>query len=89
MTAVMASLSHSHSFTHAGAAGFIGSHVADYVLNELKFDVVALDDLSGGFMRNLEDFLRNGGSIEIGDLKNVTFVKEVFQKHGMSFFYYF
>jgi hypothetical protein len=52
-------------------------------LNDLKFEAVALDDLSGGFMRNLEDFSRNGGVIEIGDLKNVTFVKEVFQKHGI------
>ena len=69
-----------------GAAGFIGSHVADYVLNELKFEVVALDDLSGGFMRNLEDFSRNGGVVVIGDLKNVTFVTGVFQKHGMNYF---
>lgn len=45
-----------------------------------------MDDLSGGFMRNLEDFSRNGGVVVIGDLKNVTFVTGVFQKHGMNYF---
>ncbi|MBI2900064.1 MAG: NAD-dependent epimerase/dehydratase family protein [Planctomycetes bacterium] len=35
-----------------GAAGFIGSHVVDRCL-DLDFDVVALDDLSGGFPENV------------------------------------
>lgn len=35
-----------------GAAGFIGSHVARHVL-DLGFEVVALDDLSGGFEENV------------------------------------
>ena len=33
-----------------GAAGFIGSHVVDTAL-ELGMEVVATDDLSGGFRR--------------------------------------
>ncbi len=35
-----------------GAAGFLGSHVADELL-ELGISVVAIDDLSGGFWRNV------------------------------------
>jgi UDP-glucose 4-epimerase len=35
-----------------GAAGFLGSHVADELI-ELGVSVVAVDDLSGGFWRNL------------------------------------
>jgi UDP-glucose 4-epimerase len=35
-----------------GAAGFIGSHVARHLL-DFGFEVVALDDLSGGFIDNL------------------------------------
>src|SRR6476619_8256276 len=35
-----------------GAAGFLGSHVADELL-ALGVSVVAMDDLSGGFWRNL------------------------------------
>ena len=37
-----------------GAAGFIGSHVAQHLLNA-GMDVVALDDLSGGFIDNVPD----------------------------------
>src|SRR5438128_12313264 len=36
-----------------GGAGFIGSHVADSLVEELGFDVVVLDDLSGGFKENV------------------------------------
>jgi len=35
-----------------GVAGFIGSHVADHCLR-LGFDVVGVDDLSGGFRENV------------------------------------
>lgn len=35
-----------------GAAGFIGSHVVDALIG-LGFDVVAMDDLSGGFRENV------------------------------------
>lgn len=47
-----------------GAAGFIGSHVVDNVLM-MGHDVVALDDLSGGFEENINpkaEFIK--GSIE-------------------------
>jgi len=36
-----------------GGAGFIGSHLADYLLNQ-NFNVIVLDDLSGGFLENVE-----------------------------------
>lgn len=65
-----------------GAGGFIGSHVADFVLLNLNFSVVAIDDLSGGFMSNLETFIQGGGLVEIGDIKNASFIDEVFAKHG-------
>ncbi|MBK8049693.1 MAG: NAD-dependent epimerase/dehydratase family protein [Anaerolineales bacterium] len=35
-----------------GAAGFIGSHVARHLV-DMGFEVVALDDLSGGFVENV------------------------------------
>ena len=37
-----------------GAAGFMGSHVARHCL-ELGHEVVAVDDLSGGFVENVPD----------------------------------
>jgi UDP-glucose 4-epimerase len=36
-----------------GGAGFIGSHVAEYLLNA-GYGVVVLDDLSGGFVENVD-----------------------------------
>lgn len=36
-----------------GAAGFIGSHVANYCADVLEMDVIAVDDMSGGFEQNL------------------------------------
>jgi len=35
-----------------GGAGFIGSHVVDHLLS-MNHKVIALDDLSGGFERNV------------------------------------
>ena len=76
-----------HKVFVSGAAGFIGSHVADFCLR-LKFDVVGVDDLSGGFERNLQKFLRKGGIFVKGDLKNVSFVQSVFLSHGPFTFIY-
>jgi UDP-glucose 4-epimerase len=41
-----------------GAAGFIGSHVAEELLRQDNIDVLAVDDLSGGFVENLPDGVR-------------------------------
>ncbi len=60
-----------------GAAGFIGSHVADYCL-ALGMDVVAVDNLSGGFWRNVPadaDFVR-------GDLRDPVWVDELWEERG-------
>jgi len=35
-----------------GAAGFIGSHLVDYLINK-KYLVYGIDDLSGGYLRNV------------------------------------
>jgi nucleoside-diphosphate-sugar epimerase len=58
-----------------GAAGFIGSPVARDCA-ELGFDTVALDDMSGGFERNVPDGVR----LIVGDLKDAAFVAELFEK---------
>jgi UDP-glucose 4-epimerase len=61
-----------------GAAGFIGSHVAEHCL-KLGFQVTATDDLSGGFLANVPagcEFLQ-------GDLRDPAFVASLWQ--GRSF----
>jgi UDP-glucose 4-epimerase len=60
-----------------GSAGFIASHVAEHVL-KLGLTVVCVDDLSGGFMRNVPA----GCIFEQGDVADYEFVKGLFAKHG-------
>ncbi|KAB2673289.1 MAG: NAD-dependent epimerase/dehydratase family protein [Verrucomicrobia bacterium] len=60
-----------------GAAGFIGSHVADGC-RALGFDVVGIDDLSGGFLRNVSA----GVTFEKGDIRDTAFVERVWKDHG-------
>lgn len=60
-----------------GAAGFIGSHVADQCL-ALGFEVVATDDLSGGFRANVPP-----AAIWVqGDLKDPAFVERLWSEYG-------
>lgn len=57
-----------------GAAGFIGSHVVDACL-ELGMEVVATDDLSGGYRENVAEAAH---WIE-GDLRDARFVSSLWQ----------
>jgi len=66
-----------------GAAGFIGSHVAEHCL-ELDLEVVATDDLSGGFRENVPD----GARWVQGDLTDAPFVASLWEDHGQFDFVY-
>lgn len=61
-----------------GAAGFIGSHVADYAANMLGFRVIAIDDLSGGSPVNVPP---NVKFMEL-DLKDPDRVDLLFSEYG-------
>jgi UDP-glucose 4-epimerase len=60
-----------------GAAGFIGSHVADHCL-ALGMAVVATDDLSGGFRENVPA----AAAWAQGDLRNPAFVRSLWDRYG-------
>jgi UDP-glucose 4-epimerase len=66
-----------------GAAGFIGSHVADACL-DLGMEVVATDDLSGGFRENVPD----GATWVEGDVRDADFLKALWRDHGPFDFVY-
>jgi UDP-glucose 4-epimerase len=59
-----------------GAAGFIGSHVVDHC-QQMGMEVVATDDLSGGFLENVPA----GCQFEKGDLRDSAFVQSLW-RHG-------
>lgn len=66
-----------------GAAGFIGSHVVGELLAR-GYEVVGLDDLSGGFRRNLDDratFVR-------GSILDVELVDRLFDEHGFAYVFH-
>jgi UDP-glucose 4-epimerase len=63
-----------------GGAGFIGSHVADYLVKEPGSTVVVLDDLSGGFTGNLpEGAIFVEGSITDAELVTALFAEYKFE----------
>ena len=59
-----------------GAAGFIGSHVAEHCLR-LGMEVVGLDDLTGGFRENLPP----GVTFVRGSVTDVKLVERLFREH--------
>jgi UDP-glucose 4-epimerase len=66
-----------------GAAGFIGSHVADGCL-ALGMDVVATDDLSGGFIENVP---RDATWVQ-GDLKDPDFCASLWEQGPFDYVYH-
>ena len=66
-----------------GGAGFIGSHVAELLVNQ-KHHVTVLDDLSGGFQENIvlgAEFVK--GSINDNDL-----IKDLFEKRRFEYVFH-
>ncbi|MFQ5687127.1 MAG: NAD-dependent epimerase/dehydratase family protein, partial [Candidatus Scalindua sp.] len=66
-----------------GAAGFIGSHVVDNVLM-MGHDVVALDDLTGGFEENINpkvEFIK-------GSIEDYKLVQGIFGRYRFDYVYH-
>ncbi len=66
-----------------GGAGFIGSHVADHLL-ATGHQVIILDDLSGGFKRNVN---KNASFIK-GSISNYELVKKIFKKFPINYVFH-
>jgi len=66
-----------------GAAGFIGSHVADHLLKK-GHTVVALDDLSGGFEENVP----HGAVFCKGSILDVDLLEKLFKQYRFDNVYH-
>lgn len=66
-----------------GGAGFMGSHVADDLLSR-GFNVVVLDDLSGGFKSNVN--IR--ATFVKGSITNTALVNKLFDKYQFSYVFH-
>ncbi|MGJ3192888.1 UDP-glucose 4-epimerase GalE [Paenarthrobacter sp. FR1] len=62
-----------------GGAGYIGSHVAQALMDDGQ-DVVVIDDLSSG----KRGFVQEGAAFEQGSLLDTEFLKEVFERHDVA-----
>jgi UDP-glucose 4-epimerase len=66
-----------------GAAGFMGSHVVDGCL-ELGMDVLATDDLSGGYIENVP----KRAEFVLGDLRDGEFVASLWRGRSFDYVYH-
>ena len=66
-----------------GGAGFIGSHVAKWLLNE-NYDVVVLDDLSGGYQDNIPA----GARFVKGSVTNYELISQLFDAEQFDYVYH-
>jgi UDP-glucose 4-epimerase len=62
-----------------GAAGFIGSHVAEYLIKS-GLEVIALDDLSGGFAENCP----RGAEFVQGSVLDPGLLRKIFADHSID-----
>jgi UDP-glucose 4-epimerase len=66
-----------------GAAGFVGSHVARHLV-EMGHEVIALDDLSGGFPDNVPA----GIELVEGSVTDVALVEDLFERASFDYVYH-
>lgn len=66
-----------------GGAGFIGSHVVRHCM-EMGFEVIVLDDLSGGF----EDHIPEGATFVKGSVYEEALVEELFTQYKFDYVYH-
>eukprot|EP00118_Oscarella_pearsei_P027692 m.311292 g.311292 ORF g.311292 m.311292 type:complete len:411 (+) comp64406_c0_seq1:62-1294(+) len=70
-----------------GAAGFIGSKVVKYCSSRLRMKVIAVDNLSEGFIKNLP---LDSATVQFvkGDLRDIDFVTKLFEANNFDFVYH-
>jgi len=66
-----------------GGAGFIGSHIVDHLI-EMDYQVVVLDDLSGGFRQHINP---KATFIE-GSILDHHLIETLFEKHRFTYVYH-
>lgn len=66
-----------------GGAGFIGSHVTDSLI-ERGYQVIVLDDLSGGFVENVNPLAQ----FVQGSINDLSLVNQLFNQYQFDFVYH-
>jgi len=71
-----------------GAAGLLGSHFSTYLLNN-GYDVIGLDNLSGGYEDYVDKRLLETSKFYNVDLLNTIALETIFGEHSPDFVYHF
>ena len=68
-----------------GVAGLLGSRLADWIINNTSYEVIGIDDLSGGYESNIPQ----GVKLYKFDLKDLKKLNKVFEQENPSIVYHF
>ncbi len=68
-----------------GIAGLLGSRLADWIINNTNYEVVGIDDLSGGYSENIN----KKANFYKFNLKDLDALEGVFKKEKISIVYHF
>lgn len=68
-----------------GIAGLLGSNLADYLINK-KIEVIGVDDLSGGYIENINQNVKNYKINLVYDVKSLN---EIFSTHKIDYVFHF
>lgn len=64
-----------------GVAGLLGSRMADWIINNTEYEVVGIDNLSGGYIENVNDKVIFYNRDISGD------VQDIFKNTSLSMFF--
>ena len=67
-----------------GVAGWLGSRVADWLIENTEHDVIGVDDLSGGYLENVNHFV----DFYSFDLKELKYVDNMFEENKIDIVYH-
>ena len=68
-----------------GVAGLLGSRLSDWIIDNTNYEVIGIDDLSGGFTDNINPKVK----FYKFNLTNLKKLKDVFQKEDIEIVYHF
>tara|TARA_Y100001963_G_scaffold93355_1_gene128490 strand:+ start:242 stop:1237 length:996 start_codon:yes stop_codon:yes gene_type:complete len=68
-----------------GIAGLLGSRLSDWILNNTEYEVIGVDDLSGGYIENIPT---KAHFVKL-NLKNLESLDKIFEEHKPDIVYHF
>jgi UDP-glucose 4-epimerase len=71
-----------------GIAGLIGTHFSKYLLDK-NYNIIGIDNLSGGYIDNIDDRIIHGGQFHEIDLRNTIDVNRIFDYYKPEIVYHF